>query len=387
VETNTQPATRNTDHGLRTKDHELTLHFAIRDTGIGIPADHLDRLFQPFSQGDASITRKYGGTGLGLVISRRLVEMMGGTLEVESTPEHGSTFHFTLPAQTLTEPAILPPPHPPPTVAVAADPARRLRILLAEDNLVNQKLALALLDSLGYQADVVGNGREAVEAVGRATYDLVLMDMQMPEMDGLEATRQIRRRSPDATRPRIVAITANAMPGDREACLAAGMDDYLSKPIQIPDLAGALARWGGAASAPGPPAPEPAPLADPAADAALPTLDPARLAVLRAVPTSDGGGILPILAGIFIEEMPRQIQTLREGLAHNDPARLCHTAHSLKGMAGTLGLAELARLCSRLEARGRAGSLDGTADLVGAIAAEAARALAALDRHLTAPPV
>lgn len=359
--------------------HEL--RFSVRDTGIGIPPERMDRLFQSFSQVDASTARKYGGTGLGLAISKRLSEMMGGTMWVESegVPGKGTTFHFTImaaptkdvakkrqpvrgvqapldgkrllivddnetnrrilmlqtrnwgmepqevatPAEALeliqrgdlfdlaildmhmpemdglvlageirrhrsaeelplvlftslgrreagaeamdfaaflTKP-IKPsqlfdalvgvfsgePIHVPQVVArdkFQFDPemAQRhpLHILVAEDNMVNQKLALRLLEQMGYRADVAANGLEAVEAVERQQYDVVLMDVQMPEMDGLEATRQIIRRSTDEGRPWIIAMTANAMEGDRERCLAAGMNDYITKPVRGPELVGAL---------------------------------------------------------------------------------------------------------------------------------------------------
>ena len=355
------------------------LHFSVHDTGLGIPPDRMDRLFQSFSQVDGSTTRRYGGTGLGLAISRRLAEMMGGAMWAESAgiPGQGSTFHFTIQAQPATLPAqadlraeaadlrgktvlivddnatnrrimslqtrgwgmaprdtgspaealewlragevfdvalidrqmpeidglalasgirhlqskmplvmvsslgqreaeieaagfaafLLKPIKPAqlyhalvgilarlPTAAPAKlsgaapqfDPemgvSHPLRILLAEDNAVNQKLALRLLERLGYRADLAANGVEAIRAVERQPYDLVFMDMQMPEMDGLEATRQICARWAAGTRPRIAAMTANALIEDREACLAAGMDDYLAKPIRVEELVAALLR-------------------------------------------------------------------------------------------------------------------------------------------------
>jgi len=222
-------------------DGEIELHVIVRDTGIGISPEGIDRLFQSFSQADVSISRRYGGTGLGLAISRRLAEAMGGTMwaESEGIPGRGSTFHVTISTRATAEPA------PETTLEPSSpdlDPERAvrhpLRILLVEDNVVNQKVALRLLSEMGYQADVAGNGIEAVEAVARQEYDLVLMDVQMPEMDGLEATRRIRAR--DEGGPRIVAMTANAMDGDREACIEAGMEGYVSKPIRVDELVTAL---------------------------------------------------------------------------------------------------------------------------------------------------
>jgi signal transduction histidine kinase/ActR/RegA family two-component response regulator len=217
------------------------LMFAVQDTGIGLTQAGMARLFQRFVQAEASTTRQYGGSGLGLVISKRLVELMGGTMSVESDGlGHGSTFSFHIRAPAATLPVGGREPSAP---AIDATMAARhpLRILLADDNVVNQKLAMRLLQKMGYRADLACNGIEALEAVERQTYDVVLMDVQMPEMDGLEASRSIAVRWSSEERPRIVALTANAMQGDREACLAAGMDDYLTKPIRIDRLADALA--------------------------------------------------------------------------------------------------------------------------------------------------
>ena len=219
------------------------LHFAVKDSGIGLTPEGMGRLFQSFSQADSSTTRKYGGTGLGLVISKRLAEIMGGTMSAESAGAgQGCTFRFHIRAEAVAAEASA---SARPTGKAAIDPqmaARHpLRILLAEDNVVNQKLALRLLSQMGYTADVAVNGLKAVEAVAAGRYDLVLMDVQMPEMDGLEASRRIVTAQPDAAqRPRIVAMTANAMQGDREACLAAGMDDYVTKPIRVDALVEAL---------------------------------------------------------------------------------------------------------------------------------------------------
>ena len=222
-------------------DGDIELHLTVRDTGIGISADGLERLFQSFSQADVSINRRYGGTGLGLAISKRLAEAMGGTMWAESdgVAGQGSTFHVTFATRASADAAAGADTTPD---SSELDPERAtrhpLRILVAEDNAVNQKLALRLFSLMGYQADVAGNGIEALEAVERQPYDVVFMDVQMPEMDGLEATRRIRAALPDS--PRIVAMTANAMDGDREACLEAGMDDYVSKPIRIEELVAAL---------------------------------------------------------------------------------------------------------------------------------------------------
>ncbi len=243
-----------------TASHAI-LHFAVRDTGIGIPEDRLNRLFQSFSQVDASTTREFGGTGLGLAISKQLAELMGGRIGVESTKGQGSTFWFELPLEKqsreaqaascgLEAPTALPGAAVDDHAAAAghgaageplAPASKPRRVLVAEDNMVNQKLAKRILEKMGCYVDVVANGLEAVQAAAQLPYDLVLMDMQMPEMDGLEAAATIRTNEQGTGRHLpIIALTANAMEGDREQCLDAGMDWYLPKPIQPRDLVKAI---------------------------------------------------------------------------------------------------------------------------------------------------
>ena len=223
------------------------VRFTVADTGIGIPADRIDRLFLSFSQVDASTTRKYGGTGLGLAICRRLTELLGGRIWVESELGKGTRMSFTIQAAAGPSPAVAPPPRlPPPPEAPQPEPRlgdrHPLRVLVAEDNLVNQRVALAMLARLGYRADLAVNGLEAVDAVRRVPYDVVLMDLHMPELDGLNAMRQIVEEHPIGRRPRIVALTASAFDEDRNACVAAGMDDFLSKPMEKDKLEAALLR-------------------------------------------------------------------------------------------------------------------------------------------------
>jgi PAS domain S-box-containing protein len=247
---------------LRSTKDGIVARFTVSDTGIGVPPDQQSRLFESFTQGDGSSTRKYGGTGLGLSISKQLVELMGGQLGVESQPGQGSRFWFTAnfgkAPVTVAAPAPPAPPKRPVPTAPAPPPApkvpiptvpeklngghRKLRVLLAEDNEINQRIALRLLEKLGVGADAVDNGRAAVEALSQRSYDLILMDCQMPEMDGFEATAMIRNRERGKTHTPICALTANAMEGDREKCLAAGMDDYISKPVGLEKLREALER-------------------------------------------------------------------------------------------------------------------------------------------------
>lgn len=229
---------------LESTDYEL--HFAVRDTGIGISQEDINRLFQPFTQLDSSTSRKYGGTGLGLAISKRLVKMMGGIIWAESQLGFGSTFHFTILAgAAINEPArgreLVHRLAPESNTRTSRNGA--LRVLLAEDNIVNQKVMLGMLNKLGYLPDVAANGLEVLQALERQPYDVVLMDVQMPEMDGLEAAKKIRERWPENERPKIIAITAYALQGDRERCLEAGMDDYISKPVKLEELQAMLGAY------------------------------------------------------------------------------------------------------------------------------------------------
>ena len=217
------------------------IHARVSDTGIGIAPDRMNSLFEPFTQADASTTRKYGGTGLGLVISRRLVGMMGGRLWAESEPGKGSVFHVLLPIEEVARPT-----EPPATVRAPAPAVRPpLRILIAEDNPINQKLAAILVRRIGYEPDLVADGAEAVAAARGGLYDVILMDYQMPVMDGPDATKAIRiEEAADPARRRawIVAVTANAMDEDRRHAADAGMDDYLTKPLHTNELETALLR-------------------------------------------------------------------------------------------------------------------------------------------------
>jgi PAS domain S-box-containing protein len=254
----------------------LQLKFTVHDSGIGIPPGEQGRLFDTFTQVDESNTRKYGGTGLGLAISKQLVELLGGEIGLESEPGKGSRFWFTATFGKSSRPDTAAPLATPPDARVrprlapqvaaaksqtgtaqraqASAPTKTsvpvptkndasMRILLAEDNEVNQRITLRLLQKLGLAADAVVNGREAVEALEKRKYDLVLMDCQMPDMDGFEATAVIRSREGASRHQTICALTANAMEGDRERCLAAGMDDYISKPVGLEKLREALDRW------------------------------------------------------------------------------------------------------------------------------------------------
>ena len=480
----------------------LVYHLTVRDTGIGIPPDRLGKLFQSFTQVDASTSRRYGGTGLGLAISRRLAELMGGTAWAESTgvPGEGSTFHITLEAGTTdmtptalrrdgsfegrralvvddnetnrrlmsallgawgmqtvlasgAEPAmaalgdgridlavldmLMPDvdgldlaariharqPDLPLVLAssvsqhdVAADPrweaagigavvmkpikasplhgalatvlgdtvggtdagatsafdgelasTHPLRILLAEDNVVNQKLAIRLLEKLGYRTSVAGNGLEAIEALERQPYDLLLSDVQMPEMDGLEATRRILERWPRGERPWIVAMTAEAMSGDRERCLEAGMNDYLTKPIRVEELVAAIKRT--------PRRTDPMSAADePAAG------DPVDRDVLARLAESVGDDttfVEELIEG-FAQDAPVLVAAAREGLSRGDAAEVRRAAHTLKSNAATFGAQALSDRSRELEEAAKRNELTNGPEELDAIAGELDAVLMAL---------
>lgn len=222
-----------------------SVHVAVTDTGVGIPAEKQSLLFQEFSQGDASTTRQFGGTGLGLAISKRLVELMGGRIGCTSNVDHGSCFWFTIPARCPAETVV-------PRVTSAkeyttprAESANtaKLRVLVAEDNLVNRMLVTRLLEKMNCIVEIACDGVEAVQMAMRGNYDVIFMDCFMPNMDGYAATAELRRCCPNEPRVPIIALTASAMVEDRATCLAAGMDDYLSKPIEVEALRGVLRRW------------------------------------------------------------------------------------------------------------------------------------------------
>jgi len=491
-------------------DRTARVRVDVRDTGIGIPEAARDRLFQSFSQVDASTTRKYGGTGLGLAISKRLVGLMGGGFDVQSTPGRGSTFSFTMdlekrPPQPseqddidLSDARVLcvddnatnraiflqqlgawgmevavaeDGPHgltavreaqragrpfdlvildmqmpgmdglelarlikANPTVAatplvmltswtqrgqaseargvgivrlmtkpvrqaqlftvvatalgrgvaamagrggaIAYDPAvtGRYKILVAEDNPVNQRLAIAQLAKLGYRADAVGNGREAVEALERIPYDVVLMDSHMPDMDGFAATAEIRAREGAARHTPIIAMTADAMQGDRERCLAAGMDDYVSKPVKMDDLQRALEHAlsmveapSGAASPPDPTVPADGPI------------DLAVLAALRSEYQVEGEpDILARLIDLYLTSARENCASLREAVARCDASALEHAAHTLKGGSASMGARTLTDLCDRLQHLGQRGALGDAGTIVEDVERELARVIDAL---------
>jgi len=338
--------------------------FEVRDTGIGIPPDVQATLFDSFTQADASTSRRYGGTGLGLAISRRLVELMGGTIAVNSAPGRGSTFSFNLPLRRADDRVS---PHPgrggapqSETTGSESDKGLRLpgemRILVADDHEVNQLLATLLLEKAGYRVDVVADGAEVIAAVSRGHYDAVLMDCQMPVIDGYAAAAEIRRREAGATRIPIIAVTASVLKGDAERALAAGMDAHIAKPIDRQELYGALTRLLSGtdrASTTGP---------APQNSVAGGYLDEGTLHEL--IELDGTGDAFRELAGLFIEDAPARTEDLAKAAAGRDAQSVAAAAHVIRGSAGTFGAGALTQLTATIEAEARAGNLPFPGDVI-----------------------
>ncbi len=478
-------------------DDVFELIFSIKDTGIGIPEDKMDRLFKSFSQVDASTTRTHGGTGLGLAISQRLAHMMGGEVWVESEYGKGTTFYFTIKAkaeaskqkvylkaqppellgkkvlivddnqtnrrilnvQTETwgmKPTVLSKPkeaiklieknesfdlaildYQMPEIngidlaseirknenlkeipiiilssinqkeellkintkldilfltkpikqaqlqqillkAIKGEKKEKkilvssneldkslaesypLRILLAEDNMVNQRVAVRIFDKMGYRVDVVSNGQEAVQAVRNIRYDIVFMDVLMPEMDGYEATKLILDEQDEDTRPRIIAMTANAMQGDRETCLKAGMDDYISKPIRIEELSNILKTWGSKIE--NQKEELVTKLKTKTSDTKV--VDESKITFLQDIQTPDDLKFYIELIDIFIEDLPKTIQNIKNAVVSKDAKKLQFNAHKLKGSSVTLGIDDISEICHKLEKNARDNIFDDFTELL-----------------------
>ena len=316
------------------------VRFQVIDTGIGIAEQDLGRIFQSFTQADSSTTRQFGGSGLGLTITRQLVELMGGEIEVQSTPGSGSTFSFALPLERAQRPADLDLDHfaAPPVLP----PPRKLRVLVAEDNATNQLVAKGLLEACGCEVAIVGDGQAAIEAWATGGYAAILMDCNMPGMDGLEATRRIRAQEPDGARVPIVAMTANVDPDLIERCRAAGMDDAMSKPMQLRTVRQLMARW---TATPAPvTVPELAAAENPAS-AVEAVVNTAVLSELqRAI-----GDALPAVVQTFVADAARYFDDLRQAVQAGDTGRIRDLAHTLKGSARNVGADRVADLADRVE--------------------------------------
>ncbi len=375
------------------------VHFAVIDTGIGIPAEAMQKLFQSFSQVDASTSRQYGGTGLGLAICKQLVSLMGGKIGVESIEGEGSTFWFEIEFSKQLNPQ---------SVAssqekVAVDEQEHLaktdlKILVAEDNIINQTVILNQLQMLGYEADCVGNGSEALELLDQQDYDLVLMDCQMPVMDGYATTQELRRREGSKRHTIVVALTANALSADREKCLVAGMDDYLSKPLEQEDLARVIQHWSvqQAAStivedkpagisttnslemtateaveveskaADGekevtsvPPQPQLHPNA-PVPENMTPPIDLERLERVSRGKVE----VQQRLLQIFIEKTPKDLVALENAVSSLEVDQIKYYAHRLKGSAANVGVPAMSAIALQLEEMARQETLAGATEML-----------------------
>ena len=373
---------------------EVTARFEVTDTGIGMTEEQQKRLFRSFSQADASTTRRYGGTGLGLAISKQLVALMGGQMRVESELGKGSSFSFALPLTKRPEtyqpvPIVTAPsPEVPSPLGrretAGTEPEQRSdgRVLVVEDTLTNRMVAVELLKRRGFAVDVASNGVEALEACSRNHYAAVLMDIQMPEMDGYEATAEIREREVVSGRHTpIIAMTAHALRGDREKALSAGMDDYLSKPVRPEELDRVLGRW-----VPGTSGPEEG--SSRATDGALNpdgSLDRSVLADLRTIRSEGGGDIVQGLVGHFLEETPPHISALREAAKRGEAESFKRTAHALNGICRGVGASRMGSICSELERLGDSGDLASVPESLSRLREEFDRVKHLLDTELSDP--
>jgi PAS domain S-box-containing protein len=321
----------------------VLLRLSVEDSGIGIAPDKQAAIFDSFTQAEASTGREFGGTGLGLSICRRLAAMMGGRLELQSEPGRGSVFTFQARFDLAPPAAAGAPLEAAPQAPGAAPRLAGLRVLLAEDNPVNQRLALKLLERLGCTVGLASNGAEAVRLYGSADWDAVLMDVQMPLMDGFQATAQIRAlEASRGCRIPVIALTAHALQGDREQCLAAGMDGYLTKPVDSARLAAALE----------------AALPDRRLSNLVPDCAAAEevLDLRRALDCAGGDrALLAEVARIFVREAPNQLERLARALAAGDARGIEREAHTLKGSLASLGANAARELASALEQDARAG--------------------------------
>jgi signal transduction histidine kinase/DNA-binding NarL/FixJ family response regulator len=349
----------------------------VTDTGIGIAPEYQARIFSSFAQADASTTRIYGGTGLGLAISKQLVKLMGGEIGVESAEGSGSRFWFTIcidPVATIgatkeraaAKGVITGSTPSTPTTRVALD------LLVVEDNAINRQVAVRMLESQGHRVDVATNGQEALEALAHVRYAAVLMDCQMPIMDGYQTTRAIRALAGPQRHTPIIAMTAGAMVSDRGRCLAAGMDDYIAKPVRLSELAAVVTRCtsrersvGRDSTQPNAQAPDSA-RADPSA-----ALDPSMIYELHEL-DGQGGGMSQLVES-FLSDATTRLEELRRGMEAADPALVASACHRLQGSCANLGAWTMAEMCAELEVAAVSSSLDGAPDILRRLEAEFAR--------------
>ena len=397
-----------TDHGsitvratLETNSSERsTVKIIVADTGIGIAEDILVNLFQSFTQGDGSTTRRYGGTGLGLAICKQLVELMGGTIGVRSHLGEGSTFWFTIPLPRQSQnPAAAEPVqeqrHNPAKEIPADDPLlsvpgraeeasfnNDLRVLVAEDNLVNQEVSAGMLSKLGYRVTVVPDGLQAVQENLRLPFDIIFMDCQMPVMDGYEATRRIREHETSGGRAIIIAMTANAFEGDRERCIRSGMDDYIAKPFRRSEFREMLTKWtlhlrdarrksAGNARAQQPAPPESGSV-----------IDRSRIREINSIKSGLRPNLLLRIIRHFRDDVPQKIAAMREGCDNGDALKVRSAAHALHGSSAQLGAVVLAGVSEEIEKLAIKGLLREAGSQLGRVEASFAQAVSELSTFI-----
>ncbi len=361
-----------------TSETHVTLKISVSDTGIGISEEAQEQLFRPFTQADGSTTRKYGGTGLGLAICRQLTEMMGGSIGVESKVGAGSTFWFTAVLEKCSE------EHGDPSPAYKGGRRKlpdNLNVMVVEDNLVNQKVAMRMLQKLGCDPNVTVNGLEAIEALKKKKYDIVLMDCMMPELDGFEATKEIRSSFDKNSQPIIIAMTASILQSERDRCFDVGMDDYLPKPIDMETLFVTMMKWvkqrqtGDLRSR----------REEETLDARarepkerwcdlhrVLLLDEKRVSELRELGDGDDCLLLELVE-MFLRDGPERILTLRAALAAQDANAVQMISHALKGSSRNIGAAKFADYCQTLEAAAKADNIANAGGIADAIEAEFAK--------------
>ncbi len=342
---------------------QTVVRLIVRDSGIGIPTEKLKLIFESFTQADGSTTRQYGGTGLGLTICKQLVELMGGHIHVSSEVGLGSAFEVTIPfqstgsneskASTAKEEQGI-------TLAKTASAAlpasgASAKILLVEDNPVNQRLAVKLLQNAGHQVQTANNGRMACEMVEQGSFDLILMDVQMPEMDGFEATAKLRAR-PELAHLPIIAMTAHALAGDRERCLTAGMDDYITKPLKVADLSAAINRW----------------MKHNMPQPHVQEIEPVDLPVLQKLTDGDNE-FLQELVELFLADAPERLARLQAAVAASSAKDIRSEAHGLKGSSGNLAATVMQQQMADIEMLAVKNELTTIPNLLPAAAAEFAR--------------
>jgi signal transduction histidine kinase/DNA-binding response OmpR family regulator len=339
--------------------------FSVEDTGVGMSPDMMARLFRPFEQGDVGIGRRFGGTGLGLVISKQIVADMRGDIHVESSLGQGSRFSFKLKLQETTAPLTITAPRTRKSESCCSS----LAILIVDDVPVNRTVARVMLERLGYEADFANDGQEAIDAATKKDYDVIFMDLQMPGMSGIEATKNIIEKLSGKPMPQVIAMSASVFEEDRAACRAAGMRDFIAKPIDLAKLAMTLER------------------VTEECERSMPTplkttsLDPAPLEQLRQLEALDHPGFVANLCQEFLADTPVRIQRMTETLSSGEFNVLEREAHSLKSSSASLGAMELSKLCGTIETSARTKTVDGVEQLLEQLTQELSRVEAELRRE------